>query len=259
MESGLIEWFYPALVVALAYVVLGLTGFASSLIAVPLLAWRWPLAEVVPLALVMDMLASLLMGGLNLREVRWDEFRALAPGMLVGGLAGLWLAGYLTSALPLLLLGIYVAWVGVRALRLTRRAAQLDAVPMAPAPAAPGLAWVYGTATGLVVMLFATGGPLVLAWLTRRGLGARALRASLPVIITLAALLVLMLMAVDGRLFSALLGQRLVVLLPIALLGVLVGHRVAHRVPVQRLRLVIYGLLTASGAMLMVNAISRML
>ena len=259
MDFVLAEMAYPMLVVALAYVVLGLTGFASSLIAVPLLAWRWPLAEVVPLALVMDMLASLLMGGLNLREVRWDEFRALAPGMLLGGLAGLWLAGWLTSALPLLLLGAYVAWVGLRALRMTRRAAQPGAVPVAPAPAARGLAWAYGAATGLVVMLFATGGPLVLAWLTRRGLGARALRASLPVIIMLAALLVLGLMAVDGRLFSALLAQRLGVLLPIALLGVLLGHRVAHRVPVDRLRLLIYGLLTASGALLMLNALRRLM
>lgn len=111
MDLSLADGIYPALVVALAYVVLGLTGFASSLIAVPLLAWRWPLAEVVPLALVMDMLASLLMGGLNLREVRWDEFRALAPGMLLGGLVGLWLAGKVTSAWPLLLLGAYIAGV----------------------------------------------------------------------------------------------------------------------------------------------------
>lgn len=256
MESAWADLVYPALVVALAYVVLGLTGFASSLIAVPLLAWRWPLAEVVPLALVMDMLASLLMGGLNLREVRWDEFRLLAPGMLLGGLAGLWLTGQLTSAWPLLALGAYVAWVGLRALRLTRRlapAAQL------PPPASRALAWLYGSAIGVVVLLFATGGPLVLAWLTRRGLGARALRASLPVIIMLAALMVLALMAIDGRLSSALLGQRLLVLLPIALLGVVVGHRVAHRVSVERLSLLIYSLLVASGAMLMVNAIGRLL
>ena len=56
------------------------------------------------------------MGGLNLREVRWDEFRALAPGMLLGGLGGLWLAGQVTSARPLLMLGAYIA--GLRALRV---------------------------------------------------------------------------------------------------------------------------------------------
>ena len=113
---------------------------------------------------------------------------------------------------------------------------------------------MYGTGIGLVAMLFATGGPLVLAWLTRRGLGARAMRASLPVIIMLAAL-----MALDGRLFSAVLGQRLLVLLPIALAGVLVGHRVAHRFSTERLRLVIYSLLTASGLLLVLNALNRLL
>ena len=252
MDLSLADGIYPALVVALAYVVLGLTGFASSLIAVPLLAWRWPLAEVVPLALVMDMLASLLMGGLNLREVRWDEFRALAPGMLLGGLGGLWLAGQVTSARPLLMLGAYIAGVGLRALRVRREEDQ-GAHTTALTPASRRSAWVYRTGIGLVVMLFATGGPLVLAWLTRRGLGASAMRASLPVIIMLAAL-----MALDGRLFSAVLGQRLLVLLPIALAGVLVGHRLAHRFSTERLRLVSYSVLTASGLLPVLNALNRL-
>ena len=117
---------------------------------------------------------------------------------------------------------------------------------------------MYGTGIGLVVMLFATGGPLVLAWLTRRGLGARAMRASLPVIIMLAALMALAMMALDGRLFSAVLGQRLLVLLPIALAGVLVGHRLAHRFSTERLRLVSYSVLTASGLLPVLNALNRL-
>ena len=68
----------------------------------------------------------------------------------------------------------------------------------------------------------------------------------------------LALIALDGRLFSAALGQRLLVLLPIALAGVLVGHRVAHRFSTERLRLVIYSLLTASGLLLVLNALNRL-
>ena len=40
------EMLYPAAVVLLGYVVLGITGFGSALVIVPLLAWRWPLTEV---------------------------------------------------------------------------------------------------------------------------------------------------------------------------------------------------------------------
>ena len=56
MEFAWADMAYPALVVTLGYVALGLTGFASALISVPLLAWRWPLVDVVPLQLfAMDM------------------------------------------------------------------------------------------------------------------------------------------------------------------------------------------------------------
>ena len=44
MEFAWADMAYPALVVTLGYVALGLTGFASALISVPLLAWRWPRA-----------------------------------------------------------------------------------------------------------------------------------------------------------------------------------------------------------------------
>ena len=40
------EWLSVA-VVLLGYTVLGLTGFGSALVIVPLLAWQWPLPEVV--------------------------------------------------------------------------------------------------------------------------------------------------------------------------------------------------------------------
>ena len=51
MDFALAGMAYPVLVVVLGYVALGLTGFASALISVPLRAWRWPLVEVVPLVL----------------------------------------------------------------------------------------------------------------------------------------------------------------------------------------------------------------
>ncbi len=36
------EWLGPMGVVLLGYTVLGLTGFGSALVIVPLLAWHWP-------------------------------------------------------------------------------------------------------------------------------------------------------------------------------------------------------------------------
>lgn len=113
----MIDLLFPACAVLLGYVVLGITGFGSALVVVPLLAWRWPLPEVVALTLLLDVMASLLLGGLNLRQVDFAELRRLLPGMVAGALAGLWLSRSLDASWPLLVLGLYVAAVGAQALR----------------------------------------------------------------------------------------------------------------------------------------------
>ena len=51
---------WAALVVFGGYVVLGLTGFGSALVIVPLLTWQWPLSHVVALTLLLDLPACLL-------------------------------------------------------------------------------------------------------------------------------------------------------------------------------------------------------
>jgi uncharacterized membrane protein YfcA len=178
--------------------------------------------------------------------VQWRELRRLLPGLLAGTLLGLWLMQHLQTRWPLLVLGLYVAGVGVNALR------PATAHVRHPAPLWAG---PVGTAIGVVELIFGTAGPLVVAWLSRRLSDVQQVRASIPMIITVAASTVLAGMAWEGRLSSAVLWQRWAVLIGVALLGVWLGHRVAHRVPVPRLRQIICGLLVVSGLMLALRAL----
>jgi uncharacterized protein len=41
MTEALLPWLGPVLTVFAGYLVLGITGFGSALIVVPLLAWHW--------------------------------------------------------------------------------------------------------------------------------------------------------------------------------------------------------------------------
>lgn len=231
-------WALPC--VLAGYLVLGLTGFGSALIIVPLLAWQWPLPEVVALALMLDLPASLMHSGLNWRRVRWAELRRLLPGMLLGTLAGLWLSHQLESRWPLLALGLYVAVVGVRALRQGRVTETLH----------PRWGVVYGTGVGMVEMMFGTAGPVVVAWLTRRLPDPHQVRATIPMVISVAVLAVLTGMAWEGRMSEPALWQRWLLLIVPALAGVWL----AHRVPVPRLRQVICALLVVSGSVLAIKA-----
>lgn len=239
------ELWMPIGVVLLGYTVLGLTGFGSALVVVPLLAWKWPLPEVVALTLLMDVPASALHSGLNWRLVKWAEVRRLLPGMVLGTLAGLWLSQHMNSRWPLLLLGLYVAGVGLHALRP-------KAAP--PQPLASAWAWPAGVAIGVVEMMFGTAGPLVVAWLSRRLSDVQAMRASTPLMISVAATTVLLGMAWEGRLSGEPIWQRWSVLIAAALGGVWLGHRMAHLVSAARLRQIICGLLVLSGVMLALGA-----
>src|SRR5690606_17818703 len=142
-----------------------------------------------------------------------------------------------------------VVWVGWRTLG-------------GPPPATSPSTWMgglYGLGVGVVQMSFGTAGPLVLAWLARRGIQADAMRASTPVAMLGVATLVLIGMGWQGRLSDALLWQRLLVLLPLGLAAVVVGHRLAGRLPMQLLRVAMALLLAASGLLLMVNAARQIL
>ena len=243
------DWAHPMLSVLLGYLVLGITGFGSALIIVPLLAWKWPLPEAVALTMMLDLPAAALFGGLNFKQVQWVEARRMLAGMLVGMAIGLWGVTVLDAMWPLLALGLYVAVVGVRALRAKPHAA---ATPMSTT--SPRWAPVAGLLAGVVQLMFGAAGPVVLGWLERRVSDVRLLRATIPVVMMVAAAAALALMATTGRLGHPELWQRWWVLIGVALVAVALGHRLSRHVPAAPLKRAICALLVASGAMLMWRA-----
>lgn len=248
MEVVFSVWLVPALFVSAGFLVLGITGFGSALVIVPLLSWRWPLHEVVPVAIALDVVASVVHGGLNLARIQWAEVFRLVPGMVVGVGLGWFLAQWSESTLPLFVLGLYVVAVGAHALRPGGGEPR--------PPAAPGWAHPAGLAVGAIEVMFGTAGPPVVAWLARRLHDPAALRASTPVVLVLASAVALGSMAMDGRLFGTVWTHRMAVLLPFAVGGVLVGHALAGRLPADRLRQAICALLIVSGLALATRAVA---
>jgi uncharacterized membrane protein YfcA len=235
------DWIYPAGVILTGYLVLGITGFGSALVTVPLLAWKWPLPEVVALAILLDVPASMLHGGLNFPQVRWREMVGMLPGMTVGLLLGLWLLGQLDKRWPLFILGLYIAVVGFRALR--QKAAQ--AKPLSPI-AYQG----SNTLVGIIEVMFATAGPVVLAVLQRRLSQVADIRATVPVVMVVAGSVAVAVLAGSGQIDSSHTLQRWLVAMPIAALGVILGNRLARQIPASVMRRLMAGLLMVSGIFL---------
>jgi uncharacterized membrane protein YfcA len=236
-----LDWLYPALVLLTGYVVLGITGMGSALVVVPLLALRWPLPEVVTLAILLDVPASMLHGGLNLKYVRWQELLRLLPGMAVGTLTGLWLMGQLDRKWPLFFLGLYIIVVAVRAWKPDAGRRSVD----------PRWGHLSAWLIGVIEVMFATAGPVVVAWLQMRALDVQSLRASVPIVMVLAGSVAVAVLLGFGQTEWTVIAPRWLVALPIALAGVAIGNRVAARIPPLQMRRVLSLLLAVSGLALM--------
>ncbi len=240
----------PALVVFAGYCVLGLVGFGSALIIVPVLAWQWPLSMVVPLILLIEVPAIFLHTGLNFRSVVWRELPPVLPSIVVGALVGLALMQVSNGNWLLIALGVYVVFVAVRGLR--------GASAVAASTSAQAR-HVAGLAMGLVETMFATSGPIVMVWLVRRIADPNRLRATMPATIVLLSGVALSTAAMSGALQDPQLWKRLSILLPFALAGILCGNFWAKRVQQDRLKPVVYSLLGASGVVLAGGARARLL
>lgn len=159
---------YAILVLTLAYFLRGISGFGSGLVAVPLLAMVFPLPLVVPTILLLDFTASLVLGGLNLKHVRWDEVRPLLPFGVIGVVLGTTLL-INTPRTPLLIgLGVFVLVFAIRNL-LDLHGDKLVSRWWALPASLTG---------GTIGALFGTGGPPYVIYLSHRLKDKRQLRAT---------------------------------------------------------------------------------
>lgn len=164
-----------SLVVAAAYLIRGIAGFGSGLIAIPALATFLPLTVVVPVIAVLDLLASLTHGLGNRRVVQWKEILSLLPFSLVGIVTAVVMFKTVDSTTLSTVLAVFI--IAYALFSLTERqgikkASRYWAVP-------------WGGLGGAVNAMFGTGGPFYVIYLKLRALEKSELRATIAMILLL--------------------------------------------------------------------------
>jgi hypothetical protein len=118
---------YCAAAVFIAALVRGYSGFGLSALIVTSLALVIPPAEVVPLAMLLEVLASITMLRQVWREVAWRETGLLLAAALVGTPFGVWLLTVLSVDVMRVVISLVVLaaslgiWFGLRFRNLTGR------------------------------------------------------------------------------------------------------------------------------------------
>lgn len=205
-----------AAILLAAYVIRGITGFGSGLISVPLLALFLPLKFVVPLVLLLDTTASIVIGGFNFRRVKWGEVAALTPFGIVGVILGTSLLVSLPARPMLIVLAAFVFIFALRSLLYIH-----GDKPVSRAWAVPA-----SLTGGMVGALFGTGGPPYVIYLTHRIRDKSDLRATLSALFLTEGLMRIASFLVVGLLMTVTVWIAYAVALPLMLGALYMGGRV---------------------------------
>ena len=235
---------YGAVVAFAAYLVFGLCGFGSTLIAVPLLAHFFPLKFVIPVIVLVDCAASLHQGfrlraGVNRRDMM-PLLPFLAVGMVIGAFVLAWTPG--TILLPLL--GVFVTAYGVHyALRYESvyRLARWSAAPI-------------GLVAGTTSSVFGMGGPFYVMYLAGRGTPPEQVRATMPVIFVVTTIGRIALFALTGLITREVLIAA-ALFAPVMALGLWSGNRWHARFTRSDVVRAIGAVLALSGLSLLVRSL----
>jgi uncharacterized protein len=236
------------LVVLLAYTIFGATGFGSSIIQVPALAHLLPLTFVVPMTTSLDAFAATTTSFRLRRLIVWREVLRLLPAIVLGIALGATLLIKLPRAPAMLALGIFVTAYGSYVLAGPR------GLRRAPAWAA----WPIGSFGGVFSVMFGTGGPIFMVYLSARIADKAELRATSAVIVTCSVWIRFVLFIVTGLLFNAKLVTLALLLLPVMALGLKLGNRLHHALSRAGVLRLIAALLVVNGAALVLRAIELM-
>ena len=236
---------YALAVLLLAYFVRGISGFGSGLIAVPLLALRFPLPEVVPFMLIADFGAAALVGGFTFRQVDWPEIRHLLPATLAGVVLGTHLLVSLPPPLLLSILGVFVLAFALRS--LLRKQSGFT-------PASRHWAWPAALSGGAVSGLFGSGGPPYVIYLSHRIREKSALRATLSALFFLEGLLRIATFLAAGLLWGVAVWRNALLAAPLIIAALVVGSHVHARLTDRQMLRGVSLLLLGSGVALLVKA-----
>ncbi|WP_447748965.1 sulfite exporter TauE/SafE family protein [Pseudomonas nicosulfuronedens] len=232
-----IDWLVIVLGIAAAYVVFGIAGFGTALVAGPVLIHFMPLSRIIPLLVLLDFIAAFGNWLPARKAVARNELLRLLPCMAVGCTAGVVFLLQLKSAVLLLLMGLFVSSYALYSLAVKARPDHLSAWWALPA----------GTVGGLFGALFGSGGFLYALYLNARLASSEQARATQSALISCSTVVRLGLFLLAGVYADSALLMLALVLLPVMGVGLWVGRQLTRRLSREAFIRLVTWLVLASG------------
>jgi len=245
MDPG--PFLFCALVITIAFAVRSTAGFGSATLAVPLTALVLPLQTVIPVVASLQLVSMADHGARSWGIVSWREMRRIAPFIVTGVIAGVYLFARLEDAIIGKALGVFVIAYALWALATAKRTAEPPRHVPWPVSA------VLNTGGAVIGALFGgASSPFYAIYLRALRLSRDAFRATMNMIMLVQVVLRLVGYSGLGIVDAYALALTLLVL-PFMLLGARLGDLVAERVVQETFNRILGAVLLMSGAALIVK------
>jgi uncharacterized protein len=240
-----LEIFFSITIIFFAYTVKGLSGFGSGLIAIPLLAFLFPLTFIVPVLGLLSYSGTIMQSIQLRKQVSWRDMLPLIPFSLLGIFIAVWLLVNVDANNLVMALGIFILLYSIYSL-------------LSLSAHTGGRRWAIaaGFGGGMVGALFGTGGPFYVAYLKLRQLSKSQFRATIAMIFLVDGGARMTSYAFNG-LFTSQVLWLVLTLLPVLFAGMYVGHHLHVKIDQQRFNQVISLLLLVSGIMLIIKSMAH--
>lgn len=241
------NWILLGAFILLSYTIEAITGFGSIVIALSLGALLMPINELLPILVPLNIFMSGFLVIKHRNHIQWRLLLLIiGPLMITGTLMGNWLRPTLGNQQLAALFAVVIIAFGARELYKSLRQ-----VIERRHPRWLNQALIAGA--GLTHGLFASGGPLLVFSLVGSTLNKSQMRATLLAVwFTLNTLLTLTFLW-QGTLTQTL--PTIAMYLPLLAVGIWMGEKLHHTVSELVFKRIIYGLLIATGSLLLIRAL----
>lgn len=231
---------------AAAYIIFGIAGFGTALIAAPVLAQVMPVSTLVPLLALLDCTAAIINGVTLNDKIQKREMIWLVPLMIAGSLVGAWLLLVVPSKPMMLALGVFVVGYALYVLFTPSVRVGLKQVFVVP----------FGLIGGIFSAMFGSGGFIYAMYLSRRLEDKNAIRATQSAMIALATFTRVVIFALAGVYTDFKLPVLALMLVPGMLVGLWLGHHITLRMNREQFLRVLNIVLIATGTALILRALT---
>ena len=235
-------------VIAATNLLEGITGFGSTVLALPFLNITIGLHQAVQLLCIFGWAIPIYIIARSLRHISWKEFGRILLWCAPGVPAGMLLFGILPAEILCIILGAFMVATGINGVR----PAKPDSITPEEAKKSPLLRLCLFCG-GIIQGAFGTGGPFVVIYATKAIPEKSIFRVTLSMLWFSINSIRLLIWGVNGELNDPQLWKLVLISLPFWLAGVLLGDHLHNKVSEAAFRRMVYILLAVSGAVMLVN------